>query len=84
MTDASVKRLSNGVLLDSTIEYIGATEKRREEILHELRSDWLCFLTNGISVRIARQLENNFEEIKKRFDKEEFNLWLNTVNFVAK
>jgi hypothetical protein len=47
----------------------GATTKGQATILRELRSEWMDYLTNGMSASVADQLEKNPKIIAERLNK---------------
>lgn len=73
MNDNVIRQLSAAVLLRAVKDYFGkkSTPKRRAEILKDLRSPWMDFLTNGDAIKVAERLEKYPDEIRKRLKKEE-------------
>ena len=61
-----MKNLGAAVLLQAVKDYFNETTVRQEIIIKDLKSDWLDFLTNGMSTVVAEQLILNPEQIKNR------------------
>jgi hypothetical protein len=68
---SAIKELAAAVLLQATKDYFDETDKVQEAILNDLRSDWLEFLTDGMSVIVAEQITLHPEEIIIRLRREE-------------
>ena len=68
MIESGIKCLASAVMLQATKDYFayGANEAKRKTILKELRSNWMIFLTDSVSLVIAERLEKHPEEIKER------------------
>lgn len=68
MTDEIIKQLAAATVLRAVKDYFGkkSNEKRRAQILKDLRSPWMDFFTNGSAAIVADKLEKNPDEIKKR------------------
>ena len=68
MNDHAIKQLAAATMLRAVKDYFGkkSTPKRRTQILKDLRSAWMRFFTDGMSVNIAEELEKNPEEIRER------------------
>lgn len=71
MTDANIRSLISAILLQAVRDYFSpkANPKKQAEILKDLRSSHMSFLTDGQSVLIAEQLELHPAEIKARLRK---------------
>lgn len=72
MTDSDVRELTCAIMMQAVRDYFadGITDEKQREILRELRSKWMDYITNGTSVVVAEQLEKNPKEIKARLRKE--------------
>ena len=70
---SAIKELAAAVLLQATKDYFDETDEVQEAILNDLRSDWLEFLTDGMSVIVAEQITLHPEEIIIRLRREETN-----------
>ena len=74
---SAIKELAAEVLLQAAKDYFfgekynANDEDRQKTILKELHSDWLVFLTDGMSVVVAEQIELRPDEIRFRLRKEE-------------
>lgn len=68
MTDASIKSLTSAIILQAVRDYLSpkASPKKQDEILKDLRSPYMDFITNGQSVLVAEQLELHPKEIAER------------------
>lgn len=70
---SAIKELAAEVLLQAVKDYLKVlddtlteTDESEEEILNDLQSDWMMFLTDGTSIIVAEKLKSNPEEIKSR------------------
>ena len=72
MTDTQARELACAITMQAVRDYfaVNATEKKRKEILKDLRSKWMDFITDGLSITVANQLEKNPEEIRERLQRE--------------
>jgi len=67
MNTKAIKNLASATLLRAAKDYTSTKEtKRKDEILADLRSKWMDFFTNGMSVIVAEQLEKHPAEISAR------------------
>ena len=68
MNNGNIKDLTSAITLQAVRDYFskGATPKKRRKILRELRSTWMDFITDGMSVIVAEQLELHPDEIAER------------------
>lgn len=68
MNDAQARNLACAITMQAVKDFFatGATSKKQKEILKELRSKWMDFITNGTSVMVAEQLELHPQEIAER------------------
>lgn len=64
--DTSVKNLGAAIIMQAVKDYFNATSYQKREIIKDLKSDWLDFITNGTSIIVAERLTTNPEEIKNR------------------
>ena len=83
MTDYAIRQLACTIILQAVRDYfikkeyktIKKTEemfdKKRKEIIKDLRSAYMDMLSNGQSVLVAEQLEKHPEEIAVRLHKYE-------------
>lgn len=69
MTEYSIRQLAAATILQAAKDYFDGTDKQRAAILKDLRSAWMDTFTNGVSLVVATQLENNPDEIKARLQK---------------
>jgi hypothetical protein len=68
----NARQLIASVLLQGVRDYCKADdEPKRKAILKELRSSHMDFVSNGMSIITAEQLEKNCEAIKTRITNEE-------------
>ena len=72
LTPENLRTLGVAMVRQAMKDYFGIncaypSKTQKRAILKELRSDWDDFLTDGLSVMVADQLEKNPKEIKKRF-----------------
>ena len=68
MTNTQAREIACAITMQAVRDYFatGVTEKKQETILRELRSNWMDFITDGMSIVVAEQLEKNPEEIRDR------------------
>ena len=68
MTDANIKSLTSAIILQAVRDYLSvkASPKKQEEILKDLRSPYMDFITNGQAALVAEQLERHPKEIAER------------------
>ena len=68
MTNAQARELACAITMQAVKDYFArnATVKKRREILKDLRSAWMDFITDGTSVAVADQLEKHPKEIAER------------------
>lgn len=83
MTDYAIRQLASAIILQAVRDYfikkeyktVKKTEemfdKKRKEIIKDLRSAYMDMLSNGQSVLVAEQLEKHPEEIAVRLHKYE-------------
>lgn len=83
MTDYAIRQLASAIILQAVKDYfikkeyktVKKTEemfdKKRKEIIKDLRSAYMDMLSNGQSVLVAEQLEKHPEEIAVRLHKYE-------------
>ena len=83
MTDYAIRQLASAIILQAVRDYfikkeyktVKKTEemfdKKRKEIIKDLRSAYMDMLSNGQSVIVAEQLEKHPEEIAVRLHKYE-------------
>ena len=71
MSDANVRNLACAITMQAVKDYFesGVTPKKKQTILRELRAPWMDFITKGLSVVVAEQLEKHPKEIKARIKK---------------
>ena len=62
--DEGYKRLSYAVLKQAIKDYIDEPVEKRKKILKDLKSPWMDWLTNGMSLVAAQQLKNNPKRIQ--------------------
>lgn len=72
MNDTQARELACAITMQAVRDYFApkATEKKRKEILKDLCSKWMDFITNGLSITVAKQLETNPDEIRERLCKD--------------
>ena len=62
------RQLCFAIIKQAVVDYFDRDRNwEKKKILKDLRSDWMDFLTDGMSVLIARQLELHPQEIKAKF-----------------
>ena len=62
-----VSELAAATIWQAAKDYVSTKcDRQRKSILRDLRSDWMQFFTNGLSVVVAKELERNPDEIRKR------------------
>lgn len=68
MTNASINELTTAIILQAVRDYFSpkTNQKKQDEILKDLRSPYMDFITNGQSVLVAEQLELHPKEIAER------------------
>ena len=72
ITDADAKNIACAITMQAVKDYFatGVTEKKKQTILIELRSEWMKFIHDGMSLIVAEQLELHPEEIRERVRRE--------------
>ena len=72
MTDNHARELACAITMQAVRDYFatGVTAKKQCAILKELRSEWMNFITDGMSLTVADQLEKNPDAIRERVRKE--------------
>ena len=63
------KELGYAVAHQAVKDYFVVNKDMKKKILKDLRSDWMYFITNGMSRTIAEKLEKNPREILRRLTK---------------
>ena len=68
MSDTSIRNLACAILLQAAKDYCNpkATDEKKKEILADLRSKRMDFITQGTSRVVAEQLVSHPEEIAER------------------
>jgi hypothetical protein len=68
-----IKNLAAATMLQAAKDYFHwkATPEKRAVILKDLRSEWMDFFTDGMSIAVADKLEKHPEEIKARLKNRE-------------
>lgn len=68
MTDTNIRNLAAAITLQAVKDYFdeNVTDAKRKVILKDLRSAHMDFITNGMSIIVAEQLEKHPEEIAER------------------
>ena len=64
-----IRNLACAIVMQAVKDYISGTPKKQAEILKDLRSTWMDFITEGTSVLVAEQLELHPQEIAERMCK---------------
>ena len=68
----NARQLVAAIMLNATRDYCRTdSEATRNAILKDLRSYYMDFISNGMSVIVANQLEKDYEAIKARIMNEE-------------
>ena len=72
MKDTQARELACAITMQAVRDYFApnVTEEKQKKILKELRSKWMDFITNGLSITVAKQLEENPDEIRERLRRE--------------
>lgn len=68
MNDTSIRNLACSIIMQAVRDYFVDKDKRHQ-IIQDLRSPWMDFITGGLSVMTADQLEKHPNEIKARMRK---------------
>jgi hypothetical protein len=69
MNEYNVRQLACATILQAVKDYFATSERGKNKILKDLRSQWMSDLSNGTSIVVAEQLEKNPKEIKARIQK---------------
>lgn len=64
--DKGIKALGTAVILQSVRDYMVASPQKQKVIIKDLKSEWVDFLTDGMSVVAAEQLQKNPEKISAK------------------
>ena len=72
MTTNGIKSLAAATILQAMKDYVRkyTSEAKKRAILTDLRSEWMDFFTDGMSIIAAEQLEKHPKEIAKRILRE--------------
>lgn len=68
MTQYHIRSLAAATVMQAVQDYFEFPNERKL-ILHDLRSEWMQYLTNGISLNVAEQLELHPKQIRARLRK---------------
>lgn len=68
MNDANIRNLACAITMQAVRDYFAESAQQRQ-IIQDLRSPWMDFITGGLSVMTADQLEKHPNEIKARMRK---------------
>lgn len=68
-TNNNYRQLGYAIAIQALRDYFNAPTKKRQIILRELKSTWMDFITNGLSVILAEKLEKNPKEVYRNFKK---------------
>ena len=63
-----IRSLAAAVMMQAVNDYFKYPNEQKL-ILHDLRSEWMQYLSNGISLTVAEQLEKNPKRIRARLRK---------------
>lgn len=68
MVNVQTRELTCAITMQAVRDYFAndVTPKKQKTILKELRAPWMDFITDGMSVIVAEQLEKNPKEIRER------------------
>jgi len=66
MQEYNIRQLAAATILQALKDFVNGSEKNRRAVIRDLRSAWMYSFTNGQSVIVAEQLENNTDEIVAR------------------
>ena len=61
----SIRQIGAATTLQAVKDYFQTTPQKQKVILKDLRSKWMESLTDGMSIIVATQLENNPKEVYK-------------------
>ena len=68
-TTENYRQLGFAVTLKAAKDYVKTgSKKRREEIIKDLRSPWMQYISDGLSIKLADRLETNPKEVKKNLN----------------
>ena len=71
----AVRDLANATLLRAAMDYVKSSSAMRRAIIKDLKSDWMDFFTDGMSIVLAEKLKKDPEEIsikvRQQYQKEE-------------
>lgn len=76
MTNAQARNLACAITMQAVRDYFasGVTPKKQKEVLKDLRSKWMDFITNSTSIAVADQLELHPDEIRERVRRDNENM----------
>jgi hypothetical protein len=63
-----IRSLAAATVMQAVQDYFQAPNEQKQ-ILRDLRSEWMQYLSNGISLTVAEQLERNPKQIRARLRK---------------
>lgn len=66
MEDGFHKQLAAAITLQAVKDYVNGRPKKQQQILSDLKSKYMDFITNGFSLIVAEQLERHPNEIAER------------------
>lgn len=67
--DAEIKNVTSAIMLQAVKDYFKSSPKGQTQILKDLRSTWMDYITDGTSVLVAEQLELHPQAIAERLGK---------------
>jgi hypothetical protein len=63
---AQIDNLASAVLLQAAKDYCFGSARERNNVIKDLNSQWMDFLTQGRAKVVAQELELHADEIKER------------------
>ena len=64
------QRLGYAIAFQALKDYFGGSTAQKNVIMKDLRSPWMEWITNGLSVQLADRLKSDPKGVERRFKKE--------------
>ena len=68
-TTKNYEQLGKAVAVQATKDFAKGSAKNKNAVIKDLKSSWMEFITDGMSIHLAKALETNPKEVIKRFNK---------------
>ena len=65
--EENYRNLACATLLQAIKDFFRGTESQKKAILKDLRSDWMDWFTQGLSLELEKELKTNPEQVRARY-----------------